>query len=287
VTPYATLAPLYGALLGDRFFPSLRRSFEGLVRRYGIRFASAADVACGTGTFVRYLRERGVPIVYGVDRSPEMLRVAIAKNQGTGTCFLLQHLAPLQLPQPVDLITCHFDSLNYPLTSDDLLRVLRRFHANMNPGGHLIFDMITDRPPWQEPEPRVERVISSGVTVVRVTLLDTRGVQTAHISISRNGRSPREIHVQQGHPVAVVVDLLAQALFALLGAHDFQTLGPAATWTPRAVYVARVGQNRTSPLYTRFTPTRTRCPPNVSVVVSEPAGKAPAVSAAASVSCRI
>src|SRR5687768_3648000 len=91
VTPsYATLAPLYDALFGDHFFSQLRWIFEWLVRRYRIRFVSAADVACGTGTFVRYLRERGAPVAYGVDRSPEMLRVAITENQGNGARFLLQ-----------------------------------------------------------------------------------------------------------------------------------------------------------------------------------------------------
>jgi SAM-dependent methyltransferase len=242
VTPYATLAPLYDALLGDRFFRQLQRTFEWLIRRYGIRFASAADIACGSGTFVRYLRERGVQVVYGVDRSPEMLRMAIAKNRGNGARFLLQDFARLQLPQPVDLITCHFDSLNYLLTSDDLLQALSRFHSNLNPGGHLIFDMITDRPPWLGSGPRIERVTGTGVSIVRVTRRDPRrGIQTAHVSISQNGRLYREIHVQRRYPIAVVVGLLAQARFALLRAHDFQTLDPAAAWTQRAVYVARVG----------------------------------------------
>jgi SAM-dependent methyltransferase len=241
VTPYATLSRLYDAVLGDRFFTQLRHVFERLVQRYGVRFATAADVACGTGTFIRYLRERGVPVVYGVDRSPEMLRVAIAKNQSAGARFLLQDFATLQLPQPVDLLTCHFDSLNYLLTSDDLLRALRRFRAHMNPGGYLIFDMITDRPPWPAPRPRVERVTHAGVTVERFTLRDSRcDHQTAHVSILRNGHSHRELHVQRGYPVAVVVGLLAQARLALLGVHDFQTLGRVTTWTPRVVYVAQV-----------------------------------------------
>jgi SAM-dependent methyltransferase len=237
---YDVLAAIYDALLGDRFFPQVRRAFEWLVRRYGIRFDSAADVACGTGTFVRYLRECGVPAIYGVDRSPAMLRVAIAKNRGSGARFLCQDFTTLQLPQPVDLITCHFDSLNYLLTTADLLRALRRFHANLKPGGHVIFDMITDRPPWQGPEPRVERVAGPGVTVVRVTRWDPRRcIQTALVSISRNGRSQREVHVQRGYPVAVVAGLLTQARFTLPGVHDFQTLEPATIRTPRAVYVAR------------------------------------------------
>ena len=113
-------------------------------------------MACGTGLFVCYLRERGVPVVYGVDRSPAMLRVAITRNCGDGARFLRQDFATLQLPQPADRITCTFDSLNYLLTTGELLGALRRFHANLRPGGHLIFDIITDRPPWGKLQPHVE-----------------------------------------------------------------------------------------------------------------------------------
>ena len=240
VASYNALAPLYDALLGDRFFPRLRRTFEWLIRRYGIRFASVADVACGTGTFVRYLRRRGVPAVCGVDRSPDMLRVAMAKNRGTGARFLCQDFATLQLPQPVDLITCNFDSLNYLLTADGLLHALRRFHANLKPGGHAIFDMITHRSPWQGPGPHVEHVAWPGITFMRVSRRDPqRNLQTALVSISHDGRSHREVHVQRGYPIAVVAGLLTQARLPLLGAHDFHTLGSATAQTRRAVYVAR------------------------------------------------
>jgi SAM-dependent methyltransferase len=239
-TPYAALAPLYDALLGDHFFPRLRRAFERLVRHYGLRFALVADIACGTGAFVRYLCEWGAPVVYAVDRSPAMLRVAVAKNWGNQARFLLQDFATLQLPQPVDLITCNFDSLNYLLTAADLLRALRRFQANLKPGGHCVFDMITDQSPWPGPQPHVERVTGPGVIFVRVTRRDLqRGIQTSVVAISRNGRLHQEIHVQRGYPVAVVAGLLAQARFTLLGVHDFHTLGPALPRTRRVVYVGR------------------------------------------------
>jgi SAM-dependent methyltransferase len=221
---------LYDALLGDRFFPQLRWAFEWLVRCYWMHFTSVADVACGTGTFVRYLCERSMPVVYGVDRSPEMLRMAIAKNRDNSARFLLQDFSTLRLPRPMDLITCHFDSLNYLLTSDDLRQAFSRFRTNLNPTGHLIFDMITDRPAWLGPGTRIEHATGSAVSIVRVTRRDPRrGIQIAHVTISQNGRLHREIHVQREYPVAVVVGLLAQAGFALLGAHDFQTLGPTTT----------------------------------------------------------
>lgn len=74
--PYCSFARLYDALLGNAMFPLVRRNFEWVVRRYGIRFRSVADVACGTGAFVRYLRQWGVPAL-GVDRSLAMLRIGV------------------------------------------------------------------------------------------------------------------------------------------------------------------------------------------------------------------
>ncbi len=54
-----------------------------------------------------------------------MLALAIAKNRDNQARFFCQDLKNLRLPEPVDLITCNFDSLNYLLTTDDLLRALR------------------------------------------------------------------------------------------------------------------------------------------------------------------
>src|SRR5215475_4160791 len=92
--PYRSFALLYDTLLGNAMFPLVRRNFEWVVQRYGIRFRSIADVACGTGTFVRYLCQWGVPVV-GVDRSTSMLRIAIQKNRENGAKFLQQDLRQL------------------------------------------------------------------------------------------------------------------------------------------------------------------------------------------------
>jgi SAM-dependent methyltransferase len=238
--PYSSIAPVYDAVFGAPFLARLTRVFEELIRRHAIAFTSAADVACGTGMFVRYLRTRGTPVVYAVDRSPAMLRVAASRNRGNGVCFLLQDFASLRLPERVDLITSTFDSLNYLLTTRDLGRALRGFRDNLRPGGHAIFDMITDRPLHAAASPLVERVRPGKAVLLRVTSWDEgRALQTAVVLISRGGRRRREIHVQRGYPARVVASLLVAAGFQVLAVYDFDTLRPAGAFTSRAVYVAR------------------------------------------------
>jgi SAM-dependent methyltransferase len=238
--PYASLAPLYNALLGRLFFPKLRRAFAWVVRRYRVRFSSAADAACGTGTFLRYLQRRGVARLYGVDRSAAMLRVALAKSGSGGICYLRQDFAHLQLPEPVDLLTCNFDSLNYLLTPGELLKALRRFRENLKAGGFLVFDMITLNQPWSGLHARDEHVLINGARFWRSMRLDPRsGLQTSRVRIIRGGRSFEEVHRQRAYPVAMVVRLLGQAGFELLGAHDFDSLQAPGPLTRRVVYVAR------------------------------------------------
>jgi SAM-dependent methyltransferase len=243
LTPYAGFASFYDAVLGNHFLSSVRYNFERLVWRYGLRFNSAADVACGTGIFARYLCQRRLPTVYGMDRSPAMLRVALIRNQGNQARFFCQEFASLRLPQPVDLITCNFDSLNYLLTTNDLLSAFLRFRANLVPSGNLTFDMVTDRPSWQGSGPLIERIIRHNFHFVREWHWDPRRCrQTAVITITRNGRTEQEIHVQRGYSVALVVQLLRQAGLTPLGAHDFQTLALPQPTSSRVVYVARKGR---------------------------------------------
>jgi SAM-dependent methyltransferase len=225
-------------------FPLIKRNFEWLVRRYRIRFRSAADVACGTGTFVCYLRQWGTP-VFGIDRSISMLRIANQKNQENGAKFLWQDLRQLQLPAPVDLITCHFDSLNYFLSTSDLALALYRFRANLTHGGYAIFDMVTDFS--QEPKPgvSVQRFDLPGVSSIWTIAWDLARklrIVTIHnffaIGLGRY-RHEREVHAQRHYPMGVVVELLMRCGFTVRGVHDAGSLDAATPKTYRAIYVAR------------------------------------------------
>jgi len=67
-----------------------------------------------------YLRRAGVDQVWGVDRLPQMLARAVAKNGQSHARFLLRDLRELRLPRSVDLLTCRFETLNYLLSDVDL-----------------------------------------------------------------------------------------------------------------------------------------------------------------------
>ena len=238
--PYGALSVIYDELLGYRFFTELQRTFQWMIRRYGVRFDSVVDVACGTGTFVKYLRDIGAQPVYGVDCSPTMLRRAVRKNAGNGARFLLQDLRALRLPRPVDLLTCNFDSLNYLRTAADLRGAFRRFAENLSPDGHAIFDFVTERSTEQGPRLIIERAVGQGGSVIRITRRDpVRRLQVAHFYLRRAESVLCETHVQRAYPIGEVVAALDGSGLRLSAVHDFHNPSRSPRRAVRAVYLAR------------------------------------------------
>jgi predicted TPR repeat methyltransferase len=97
--PYQHFAQFYDRVMGDAAAPVIRRCFERSRRHYDLRFSSAADIGCGTGTFLLHL-SRLCDRLYGVDRSAEMLVQARRKLAGANIALLQQDLRQLRLPRP-------------------------------------------------------------------------------------------------------------------------------------------------------------------------------------------
>jgi SAM-dependent methyltransferase len=240
--PYSSLAANYDAAMGIPFFLRTRDFFERLVRRYGVRFRSAADVGCGTGLFARHLNDsRGIP-VFAVDLSAPMLRVAARNCRGTEVVLLNQDLRSLRLPRPVDLVTANFDTLNHLLRHDELRLAVRRVFENLNPGGHFIFDVVTN---CLGIGPSLRYVRRFGRRRAQVTQAVRLDPLSNLLSIEVSIRSPAtmrpiiERHVERVLTPKEIGEALFSAGFSIRGIHDASTLEPARECAPRIVVVAR------------------------------------------------
>jgi SAM-dependent methyltransferase len=236
---YEALAPLYDELLGDRFFRDLRRTFEQIEHRYALRFSSAVDVGCGTGTFVAYLRARGVYPVWGVDNSAAMLARAVAKNAGNGARFLQQDLRALHLPRAVDLLTCQFDTLNYLLKPADLHVALGAFGRALRLSGHAVFDVITPHVFDPHRTHRLEVAYGTQRTVTRRTRYLPKGLQVANVRISGASGDRCEKHRQRAYTVAEVVDALEGSGLRLRAVHDFYRPWAPADLAERVIFLTQ------------------------------------------------
>jgi SAM-dependent methyltransferase len=246
VLPYSRFAAEYDATLGLPFFEQTRRAFERLVNCYGITFGSAADIGCGTGLFARHLRiSRHVP-VFAVDLSEPMLRIAARNCCGTNVVLLKQDIRHFRLPRRVDLITANFDTLNHILSPSDLRQTLRRVFENLNPGGHFVFDVITNcfalsRRSYVTRFRRQYRFVSQRVRVDPFKRL---------ISIVVSIRSPNmrkpiiERHCERMYSLAEVGRALHETGFIVRAVHDAAPSAAATHCPQRIIVVASKGTEK-------------------------------------------
>src|SRR5688572_11335094 len=76
------MARSYDAVMAEAAWPSLAR---GLARAlHGVPPRSAADIGCGSGRVLAWLRARGHRPLFGVDRSAAMLRLSGRRLAGGG-----------------------------------------------------------------------------------------------------------------------------------------------------------------------------------------------------------
>ncbi len=102
------------------------------------------DLGCGTGTLTELLYAKGYDMI-GVDFSQEMLNIAIAKRERSGSeiLYLCQDMRELDLYSTVGTVISVCDSVNYLLEDEEVIETFRLVNNYLYPGGVFIFDFNT------------------------------------------------------------------------------------------------------------------------------------------------
>ncbi|MGQ9475842.1 MAG: class I SAM-dependent DNA methyltransferase [Actinomycetota bacterium] len=229
-------------MVGEVLYQAWRENFERLERRYSPRLDLVADVACGTGLASRYLAERGCR-VFAVDSSPGMLARAAARLEGRPEVILLrQDMRYLSLPRRVPTMICATDSLNHLLEEEDLRQALASFHAALEEGGHLFFDMNTT---YQLREGRDEEEWAFHLEGWRLAWRSEWDERTATAALTmRLERADGEeepwveVHRERAYSPEFVVSLLEKIGFHRVDVWDAAGLGKPGSRTRRLQFVA-------------------------------------------------
>jgi SAM-dependent methyltransferase len=143
VEPYRNLSTFY-----DRNWTKVATRYVDIVtetlRELEQERARILDLACGTGIMAVSLARAGRRVM-GVDRSPEMIRVA-KSNAGNlrGVDFRIQDIASLRLRGKFDIVTCSFNSMNYLTCEDELMSMYESVAGVLKYGGLFLFDSNTE-----------------------------------------------------------------------------------------------------------------------------------------------
>lgn len=136
------LAYIHDAGFGD-FARQTAPELLTLLHRYDLTGGCVVDLGCGSGIWAKALHEAGYDVL-GIDLSSAM--IALARARVPAATFQAASFLDAELP-PCVAVTSLGESLGYLLDErnhPDRLRVLfERIYAALQPGGLLLFDLLT------------------------------------------------------------------------------------------------------------------------------------------------
>jgi SAM-dependent methyltransferase len=242
--PYKHFARLYDQVMQDVGYDLWVDYIEAILQRFDHRPGSILDLACGTGNSTLPFARRGYQIM-GLDRSPEMLAKAREKAEREGLPIVFEEgdMRQFSLLEPVDLVTCLYDSINYVLELGELKEVCRRVHAALNPKGLFIFDVNSAYRLSHIPDTTMF-VEDNGFSLVwenlyhalnRIWEIRLTGFLRSDGDLYRQFK---EVHRERAYTVEEIEAALRAAGFSILAAYSAYGFDPPDSETARIYFVA-------------------------------------------------
>ncbi|MEF3273498.1 MAG: class I SAM-dependent methyltransferase [Chloroflexus sp.] len=245
---YNRYAAVYDGSGQIRFALLTALYLEEILQRHPVEGRRVLDLACGTGTLLAILAERGWEVT-GLDSSAAMLAQAAAKLAHAPTKVELYHgdmreIATLLPANAFDLVTCTYDSLNYLIGSKDLAACLQGVAQVLAPRGLFVGDMntrhflavdwgqcqLSEQPGYVQ----IERTYFDPTSDTSTMWL-TGFIGDDHAGYERFD----EIHIERAYPTVQVAALIETAGLVLEGCYDGFTFQPPVATTQRICWVAR------------------------------------------------
>lgn len=151
---YTDFASVYDTFMDDTPYEKWAEFLAGVIDKYGISKPVreeggseknlVLELGCGTGTLTELLYRKGYDMI-GLDCSQEMLGIAFAKKEKTGSeiLYLCQDMRRLDLYSTVGTVICVCDSINYLLEDEEVADVFSLVNNYLYPGGLFLFDFNT------------------------------------------------------------------------------------------------------------------------------------------------
>lgn len=215
MTTYDILAKYYDEFVPD---PSVKAAWlQGQITKHRPNTQSVLELACGTGTLLKYLESYRSYKLTGLDQSPEMLKVA--KHKLPSATFVQGDMSDFTLGQQSDVVLCIYDSMNHLLQFKQWESLFEHVAIHLNENGLFIFDMNTVK--------KLKELDDSNVAVTnlgsaRIEMADiTKGATPAfHIKIYEDDVLVGEEHIPE---VSFEIDHVERALrknFRILEVND-------------------------------------------------------------------
>ncbi len=230
---YENFAYYYDSLMDEAFYDD----YYQFINQHA-KFKSVLELGCGTGEIAIRLAKDNKQ-VYATDLSANMLEVAKIKAMDANVDLLLGRIdmTDFEINQPVNLVLCLCDSINYLLSKKKVLKTFKNAYDALKYNGTFIFDVNSIY--------KIDHLLDNYLEeendddfYFRWAVKKTGPGKVEHqvkIIDKENDDLVEETHVQQTYPVEVYLDLLKQA-----GFNDVEYYGEFEDYkieSPRVIFV--------------------------------------------------
>lgn len=142
---YTSLAPIYDEIMKDVDYEDWADYVDAIIQEHNQDAESVLELACGTGKVAMYLEELECYDITATDFSEEMLEIAktVADFRDMKITWKQLDFFNIELEEQFDIVLSLFDSVNYILKEEEVLRMLENVEKVMHEGSFFIFDFTT------------------------------------------------------------------------------------------------------------------------------------------------
>lgn len=217
---YKIMARFYDTMMNADKYEGWKVLITDVVNQYHIPIGTCLDVACGTGNISKLLIDLDFKVL-GIDISSDMIKIVQAKFPTEQ--FICTDARDFEIDSEVQrritFVVSFYDSLNYLLSDEDMLKTFNSVYCNIPSGTIFLFDMntIDHVKAAQQYKPRV----LEGADFYSVYRSGGDGI-IWNIDIDifmKEGslyRLVKEKHAERGYNTEDIVPLLEKAGFNLL-----------------------------------------------------------------------
>ncbi len=142
---YTSLAPIYDEIMKDVDYEDWADYVDAIIQEHNQDAETVLELACGTGKVAMYLEELECYEITATDFSEEMLEIAktVADFREMNINWKQLDFFNIELEDKFDIVLSLFDSVNYILKEDEVLRMLENVEKVMHEDSLFIFDFTT------------------------------------------------------------------------------------------------------------------------------------------------
>ena len=169
---YRTLAKYYDAIYHWKDYElEAKEIIECISKNKQSHGNDLLDVACGTGSHLKYLSEKFN--CTGIDLNSGILEIAREKLPELE--FFEADMTNFDLHKQFDIITCLFSSIGYILTKEKLASAFEQFAKHMKKGGLLIIEPWLSKDIYKTGSPHMTTYSSDDLKIARLNISELNG----------------------------------------------------------------------------------------------------------------